>query len=727
MNAPENAELEALAHGRCADPFAVLGPHAAAGGVVVRVFAPAAQRVSVIEPDGRATPLRRVHAAGIHAVHLAGRKPPLRYRLRVDAGTGTLETEDPYRFGPVLGELDAYLIARGDHRRLWECLGAQVRTHEGVDGTSFAVWAPNARRVSVVGPFNGWDGRVHAMRARRECGVWEIFLPGVGPGALYKYEILGANERLLPLKADPLAFAAEHPPATASVVAHRPEPARVPLWEAQRATRQAREAPISIYEVHLGSWRRRGEDGGRPLRYRELADELVAYVRDMGFTHVELLPVTEHPFDGSWGYQPTGLYAPTSRYGSPEDFAALVAACHASGIGVLMDWVPAHFPDDPHGLACFDGTHLYEHGDPRQGFHPDWNTLIYNYGRNEVANFLLGSALYWLDRHGLDGLRVDAVASMLYLDYSRRPGEWIPNRFGGNENLEAVAFLRRMNEMTYAEHAGTMTVAEESTAWPAVSRPTYVGGLGFGYKWNMGWMHDTLEYMSKDPVHRRFHHDRLTFGLLYAFSENFILPLSHDEVVHGKRSLLGRMPGDRWQRFANLRAYYGFMWTHPGKKLLFMGGEIAQEREWNHQTGLDWHLLDRPEHAGVQRLVRDLNRLYRELPALHQQDCESAGFSWLDGSDSDQSVLSYLRRGAAPDALAAVVCNFTPVVRERYRIGVPLPGRWRERLNSDAACYGGSNIGNGGEIASEPVPWHGQAHSLCLTLPPLATLVLMPA
>ena len=725
MNAPAR-DLQEIVTGRCADPFALLGPHATPGGVRVRVFAPQAQAVTLIEASGAETPLRVERRGGLYAATLPGRTLPLRYRLRVTDDSGPRECEDPYRFGPLLGELDCYLLTRGDHRRLWEVLGAHPRSMDGVAGVSFAVWAPNARRVSVVGPFNDWDGRVHVMRLRADCGVWEIFVPGLGAGTLYKYELLGPDWAPLPLKADPYALAAEHPPATASIVAQVATPKAVADWDTHRGARQAREAPISIYEVHLGSWRRAGPTGDSHLSYRDLAEQLVDHVHDLGFTHIELLPITEHPFEGSWGYQPTGLYAPTARHGGPEDFAHFVQRCHEAGIGVLMDWVPGHFPNDAHGLAHFDGTDLYEHHDPRQGFHPDWNTLIYNFGRAEVANFLLGSALYWLGQYRIDGLRVDAVASMLYLDYSRKAGEWVPNRYGGNENLEAVAFLRRLNEICYGAHAGAITVAEESTAWPAVSRPTYLGGLGFGYKWNMGWMHDTLDYMAKDPIHRRFHHDRLTFGLLYAFSENFILPLSHDEVVHGKGSLLTRMPGDRWQQFANLRAYYGFMWTHPGKKLLFMGGEFAQVREWSHQRSLDWHLLDQPEHAGMQRLVRDLNTLYRALPALHEKDCEPAGFAWLDANDSDQSVLSYLRRGSAPDALAVTVCNFTPVVREGYRVGVPRAGRWREHLNTDAACYAGSGVGNQGGVASEPVPWHGHAQSVCLTLPPLATVILAP-
>jgi len=562
------------------------------------------------------------------------------------------------------------------------------------------------------------------MRKWHAGGFWEIFVPGLVPGHLYKYELLGPDGALLPLKADPHAERAEPPPGTASVVAAPSSHAwQDDSWLAARGQPNDREAPISIYEVHLGSWRRNLAEQGRYLSYRELAEQLVPYVADLGFTHIEAMPVTEYPFDGSWGYQPISLFAPTARYGTPDDFRAFVDACHSAGLGLWLDWVPGHFPNDAHGLGHFDGTALYEHADPRQGLHRDWNTLIYNYGRREVANFLLSSALYWLREYHIDGLRVDAVASMLYLDYSREAGDWIPNVFGGRENLDAIHFLRRMNELVFGEASGATTAAEESTAWPMVSRPTYVGGLGFGFKWNMGWMHDTLGYISRDPIHRKHHHNDLTFGLLYAFHENFILPISHDEVVHGKGSLIGRMPGDRWQRFANLRAYFAFMWTHPGKKLLFMGSEFGQEREWNHDIGLDWQCLDNPMHAGVQRLVRDLNGLYRATPALHRLDCEGDGFSWIDAANGAESVLSYMRRGRRPDELAVIVCNFTPVVRRDYRIGVPRPGRYVERINTDAEDYGGSGIGNAGVVLAEPHPMHGHAYSLRLQLPPLGALI----
>ncbi|HEX6015183.1 MAG TPA: 1,4-alpha-glucan branching protein GlgB, partial [Geminicoccaceae bacterium] len=600
---------------------------------------------------------------------------------------------------------------------------------EGVAGTGFAVWAPNASRVSVVGAFNDWDGRRNPMRKRVECGVWELFLPDAAPGALYKYEILDGSGQLLPLKADPIAFAAERPPSTASVVkglvAHR---FADQAWLESRRAGDPRAKPMSIYECHAGSWRRVPEEGNRQLRWRELADTLLPYVVDMGFTHLELLPISEHPFEGSWGYQPIGLFAPSSRIGDPDDFAYFVDRCHAQGVGVLLDWVPGHFPTDPHGLVRFDGTALYEHEDPRLGFQPDWNTLIYNFGRREVANFLYSNGLYWLDQFHVDGLRVDAVASMLYLDYSRQPGQWIPNAYGGRENLDAIAFLHRLNELAYGEHPGAVTVAEESTAWPGVSRPVYLGGLGFGFKWNMGWMHDTLQYMSKEPVHRKFHHNNLTFGLLYAFSENFVLPISHDEVVHGKGSLINKMPGDDWQKAANLRAYLALMWTYPGKKLLFMGCEFGQWREWNHDASLDWHLLDEgPFHRGLQMLVRDLNRLYRERPALHELDCDPQGFEWIDCTDVEHSVVSWLRRARDPERHTITVCNFTPVPRHGYRIGVPRAGAYRERVNTDADLYGGSGMGNAGMVEAEPIPHHGRPASVCLTLPPLATLVLEPA
>ncbi|HEX9463690.1 MAG TPA: 1,4-alpha-glucan branching protein GlgB [Alphaproteobacteria bacterium] len=722
-------QIDAVVRGEHDNPFYFLGMHrdGESDEVIVRSFQPGAARVWVIDASTGAVvaELDRVHPDGFF-VGRTGRKERFRYRLRRESAGRTVDVEDPYRFPPVLGELDLYLWAEGRHLRAYEKLGAHPRTIEGVAGVTFAVWAPNARRVSVVGPFNNWDGRYHVMRRRVEAGIWEVFIPGLDAGELYKYEIRGADGTLLPLKSDPFGLRAEHPPRTASIVATLGEEYRWrdSLWMTSRARANARTAPLSIYECHLGSWARVPEEGGRPLRYGELGDRLVPYIKDMGFTHVELLPISEYPFDGSWGYQPIGLYAPTSRFGTPDEFRALVDRFHEAGIGVLIDWVPGHFPTDAHGLARFDGTALYEHADPRQGFHQDWNTLIYNYGRNEVSNFLIANALFWLDRYHIDGLRVDAVASMLYLDYSRKPGEWVPNRYGGNENIDATAFLRRMNELVFAEHPGTTTVAEESTAWAAVSRPTYVGGLGFGYKWNMGWMHDTLRYMSREPVYRRFHHHDLTFGLLYAFSENFVLPLSHDEVVHGKGSLITRMPGDRWQKFANLRAYFGFMFSHPGKKLLFMGGEFGQEREWNHDTSLDWHLLSDPLHRGVQDLVRDLNKLYRGSPALHELDCEPPGFEWIEASDTDNSVLSFLRRNRDGDRLVVVVCSFTPVVRRNYRLGVPNAGRYLERVNTDSAIYGGSNVGNAGGVATAQRPSHGRPHSVELTLPPLATLIL---
>ncbi|MFZ3034321.1 MAG: 1,4-alpha-glucan branching protein GlgB [Parvibaculum sp.] len=606
-------------------------------------------------------------------------------------------------------------------------MGAHLLVLDDVAGTSFVVWAPNARRVSLVGGFNNWDGRCHPMRLHPSAGIWEIFLPGVSAGERYKFEIK-ARDGAVFLKSDPFAFEAEQPPRTASIVsAEAPGRADAPIARTKaREPRADRHAPVSIYEVHLGSWRRMSEEGNRSLTYLELADTLVPYVKEMGFTHIEFMPISEFPFDGSWGYQPTGLFAPTSRYGTPGEFRELVERCHEAGLGVIIDWVAGHFPNDPHGLARFDGTHLYEHRDPKEGFHPDWNTLIYNFGRDEVRGFLIANALFWLSHYGVDGLRADAVASMLYRNYSRKEGEWIPNIHGGAENLEAIDFLHRLNEAVYGQHPDAVTIAEESTAWPAVSRPTYLGGLGFGYKWNLGWMHDTLEYMSKEPIHRKFHQDRLTFGLLYAFTENFILPLSHDEVVHGKGSLLGKMPGDRWQKFANLRAYFAFMYTQPGKKLLFMGGEFAQEREWNHDESLDWHLLDDGMHAGIRALVRDLNHLYRDMPALHEGDCEAEGFAWIDCTDADSSVISYIRRATDPDDFMLVVCNFTPVVRSHYRIGVPRAGVYHEVLNTDSLYYGGSNVGNGAYIQTEDVSAHGYPQSLGLTLPPLGTLVLRP-
>ncbi len=716
---------EAVVTGRHADPFAVLGMKGGDGRpLTVRHFAPHAEAVTLLDGAGaKVAEMERTHPDGLF-VAVVDREPfPYRYQLR--SGSHTWEVEDPYRFPMILGELDIYLLSEGKHRRLYERMGAHPATFDGVEGMAFVVWAPNARRVSVVGDFNAWDGRRHVMRKRVEAGAWELFIPGIGKGLYYKYEIVGAHGNLLPLKTDPFAFATEAPPDTSAVTYGLVEHDwRDAAWMADRAAVNDLSAPISIYEVHLGSWRRR--DGNEYLDYDQLGEELIPYVKELGFTHVEFLPVSEHPFSGSWGYQPIGLYAPTSRFGTPEGFARLVDKAHREDIGVIIDWVPAHFPTDAHGLAQFDGTALYEHADPREGFHKDWNTLIYNLGRNEVRNYLEANGTFWLDRYHVDGLRVDAVASMLYRDYSRSHGEWVPNVHGGRENLESIDFLRSLNERVAHDWEGAFTAAEESTAFPGVSRPVETGGLGFNYKWNMGWMHDTLEYIQTDPLYRRHHHDNMTFGLLYAFSENFILPLSHDEVVHGKGSMFGKMPGDRWQKFANLRAYYAFMWTHPGKKLLFMGSEFAQEKEWNHDQSLDWHLLVDPFHKGVQDLVRDLNGLYKGQKALHERDCYPDGFEWIDASDSASSVFAYVRY-AEDRSPAVVVCNFTPVVRSGYRVGFPTPGRWREALNTDAGSYGGTNVGNGGHVVTDPHPWHGRPHSAEITLPPLGVLVFVPA
>ena len=720
--------IEAILSADHPDPFSFFGMHRDDDGLLVRTFQPGARAVSVVDrAEGRVVgTLGNLRDSGVFVGKIE-RERPFAYRLRVTWGDETQEIDDPYAFPPVLGDLDVHLLAEGNHLQAWTRLGAHYMRVGDTIGTAFAVWAPNARAVSVVGDFNGWDGRRHPMRRRHECGVWEIFIPGVEPGARYKYEIKSTAGSPLPLKADPFAFHAERPPQTASVVA-LPSDYRWgdQDWMAVRARANAPTAPISIYEVQLGSWRRKPEEDNRYLSYSELAERLVPYVQDMGFTHVEFLPVTEYPFDGSWGYQPIGLFAPTSRFGTADEFRWLVDAFHRAGIGVLLDWVPGHFPTDPHGLGLFDGTHLYEHADPRQGRHQDWDTLIYNYGRREVANFLLANAMYWLREFHIDGLRVDAVASMLYLDYSRGAGEWIPNRYGGRENLDAVQFLRRLNDLVHERAPGTVTIAEESTAWPMVSRPTVQGGLGFSYKWNMGWMHDTLEYMAHDPVHRPYHHNQLSFGLLYAFSENFILPLSHDEVVHGKGALVEKMPGDEWQKFANLRAYYVFMFGHPGKKLLFMGDEFAQRREWNHDASLDWHLLEQPPHDGVRRLVQDLNRLYRDTPALYEGDHHEKGFMWIDASDKGNSVVSFIRRARNPDDFVVVVCNFTPVVRRGYRVGVPGASGYREVMNSDSRLYGGGDAGNAGYVETEAVAMHGFPSSLQLTLPPLAGLILQP-
>lgn len=708
----DTADLEAITSGQLGDPFAVLGPfHRGQPGCLVAYDPHATWMEARIGAERIAlTPL----GEGVFAGDIGAVRP---YLLAAGDGVRDWQGEDPYRFGPALGDLDLYLLGEGTHRRLWQALGAHPVVHEGVAGVRFAVWAPNARRVSVVGDFNAWDGRRAPMRNRG--GVWELFLPGLGPGARYKFEVLPQAGPPL-LKADPCAQSAEVAPATASVVAAPPaHPWADGDWMASRAARNAADAPIAIYEAHLGSWR------GDVTGYAS-ARALVDHAANLGFTHLELMPLAEFPFGGSWGYQPTGLYAPTARWGSPDDLRGLVDYAHQRGLGVIADWVPAHFPADAHSLARFDGTPLYEHADPREGFHPDWNTLIYNFGRTEVANFLSASALYWLEAFHLDGLRVDAVASMLYRDYSRTEGQWIPNRDGGRENLEAIAWLRAMNALV-AEAAppGARTWAEESTAWPGVTAPPDRGGLGFGFKWNMGWMNDTLRYMGHDPVHRSHHHDLMTFGLIYGFSEAFVLPLSHDEVVHGKGSLLGRMPGPRPDRFANLRAYYGFMWGHPGKKLLFMGSEFAQWSEWNHDVHLDWACLADPLHAGMMRLVGDLNALYRAHPALWRRDREAGGFAWTDLHARAESVLSWLRWGAEGEAPVAVVANFTPVAR-RWRLGLPRAGAWREALNTDSGRYGGQDRGNLGRVMADGPPHNGQPASAEITLPPLATLFLTP-
>ncbi len=720
------AAIAALVDGRHGDPFGALGPHRGPDGPVVRALLPGARKVEVWSRDHarRLGTLTPVDPAGLFEGAVERVEP---YLLMIDWPAATQETEDPYAFGLLLGPLDLHLFSEGRHLDLGRQFGAQLMTVDGVRGVRFAVWAPNARRVAVVGDFNAWDTRRHPMRLRPEAGVWELFIPRLAAGMTYKYAITGPDGWPLPLKADPIALQAEPPPATASVIADTaPFRWRDDDWMATRLARQNAGAPISVYEVHLASWLRPAHDFGGILSWRALAERLVPYAAAMGFTHIELMPIAEYPFGGSWGYQPLGLFAPSARFGEPEGLMRFVDAAHQAGIGVLADWVPAHFPTDTHGLARFDGTALYEHLDPREGYHHDWNTYIYNFGRREVAGFLIASAIHWLEYFHLDGLRVDAVASMLYRDYSRREGEWIPNRYGGRENLEAIDFLRRLNDVVAERCPGAITVAEESTAFPRVSRPVAEGGLGFAFKWNMGWMHDTLHYVQLDPIYRRHHHDAMTFGLLYAFSENFILPLSHDEVVYGKGSLIGKMPGDYWQKFSNLRAYFGFMWAHPGKKLLFMGGDIAQWHEWNHDGEIDWAAGDNPLHSGVRRLVRDLNRLYRGEPALHARDADPAGFQWLIADDRDNSVFAFLRRGADDVAPLLAISNFTPVPRHGYRIGVPRAGLWREAINTDAAIYGGANIGNGGAIHTVPMPSHGHQQSLELVLPPLATLYLKP-
>ncbi len=715
-----DGDVAAIVAARHGDPFAVLGQHQTPAGPVVRAFVPYADTLHAVAPDGAVIELGgRPGAEGFFEAPVpAGHR---RFRLRAGNAGGSWDFDDPYSFGPVLGSLDDHLFVEGTHQELYRQLGAHARSHEGVEGVHFAVWAPNAQRVSVVGDFNDWDGRRLAMRKRIESGIWEIFAPGVKPGTRYKYEVVGRDGTLLPLKADPVGVQGELRPSTASEVGD-PTPHR---WTderflAERGLGDKRRKPMSTYEVHLGSWKR--GDGNGFLTYDQLADDLIPYAVAMGFTHLELMPVSEHPLDASWGYQPVGLYAPTRRFGEAADFARFVDRAHGAGLGIIIDWVPAHFPVDVHGLAKFDGTSLYDYADPRRGFHPDWNTAIYDFARREVAGFLAANAVYWLDQFHIDGLRVDAVASMLYLDYSRKAGEWLPNWDGGNDNREAVEFLKRVNQLVYATHPGAMTIAEESTSWPGVSRPVYAGGLGFGFKWNMGWMHDTLEFMSQDPVHRRWHYDRMTFGLLYAFSENFVLPLSHDEVVHGKKAIVSKMPGDEWQRFANVRAYYGFMWGHPGKKLLFMGSEFGQTAEWNFDQSLDWHLLQYDIHKGVQDLIRDLNGVYRSTPALYARDCEPEGFRWVVADDHANSVLAWLRFGEPEDAPVLVVSNFTPVPRSGYRVGLPFAGHWDEIMNTDAGRYGGSNLGNLGGVTAKAEPSHGLPASAEVVLPPLATV-----
>jgi 1,4-alpha-glucan branching enzyme len=738
MTTVANSELESIVRREHVNPHSVLGAHPKNGGVVIRTLRPGASSVTVLTDGKPAVELKQIHPGGVFEGEIKGAELPLRYQLEVDYGDGGKFTiDDPYSFLPTIGELDQHLIAEGRHEELYDKLGAHVReigfpaplTDPPVTGTAFAVWAPSARAVSVVGDFNSWDGRLHAMRSLGSTGIWELFLPGVGEGARYKYEILTQDHQIL-LKADPYAFATEVPPKTASVVfePHHEWSTTDAAWLQERAKEPpALVRPISIYEVHLGSWRLNTLEGNRSLSYLELADELSAYVKDMGFTHVELLPVMAHPFKGSWGYQVTGYFAPTPFYGSPDDFREFVDRLHQNGVGVLLDWVPAHFPRDEFGLARFDGTALYEHADPRRGEHPDWGTLVFNYGRHEVRNFLIANSLFWMREYHVDGIRVDAVASMLYLDYSRNPGEWVPNQFGGREDLDAVSFLKEFNEVVYGREPGAITAAEESTAWPGVSRPTYLGGLGFGFKWNMGWMHDTLGYFEQDPIYRRYHHHELTFSLMYAFSENFILPLSHDEVVHGKGSLYRKMAGvDKWQKLANLRALYAYMWAHPGKKLLFMGSELAQESEWSYERSLDWHLLEQPGHAGIQALVRDLNRLYKDEPALWELDSDPAGFWWLEPNDADSNVLAFARASKDGERVVVFVANLSPVPREGYRLGLPRATRWKEALNTDSRYYGGSDTGNLGAIEAEPIPWHNQPVSGLVTLPPLAAVWLVP-
>ncbi|HTU34301.1 MAG TPA: 1,4-alpha-glucan branching protein GlgB [Candidatus Acidoferrum sp.] len=733
---PWRQAIDRIVRAEESDPFHILGPHWIDRGgkrvLAIRVFRPGAAKAKIIWRDGTSYPATQIAPEGLFEAVVdpgtgrgsdAESVSPTAYRVQFTSPDGaTFDILDAYAFPSLLSEYDLYLFGEGTHYDKYEKLGAHVREIEGVRGVQFAVWAPNAQRVSVVGDFNLWDGRTNPMRNRGASGIWEIFLPELDNGVLYKFEILSRVDHTLGLKSDPYGFFAEMRPKTASIVwnidRYKWDDS---AWLDARAKADWLHAPMSIYEVYAGAWRRKGEEHNW-LTYRDMADQLIPYVKRMNYTHIEFLPLMEHPFDGSWGYQTTGYFAVTSRFGSPEDFMYFVDRCHQEGIGVLLDWTPAHFPRDAHGLAFFDGTHLYEHADPRKGAHPDWGTLVFNYGRNEVQNFLLSNALFWLDKYHIDGLRVDAVASMLYLDYSRQPGEWIPNAFGGRENLEAIAFLRHLNEVLHQRHPGALMVAEESTAWPAVSRPTYIGGLGFDLKWNMGWMNDTLRYFALDPIYRQYHHNELTFSMIYAFHENFVLPLSHDEVVHGKRALLEKMPGDDWQKFGNLRLLLGYMYAHPGKKLLFMGSELGQRSEFWEAGEVEWNLEDSPPHRGIQRLVADLNRMHRAEPALHDIDFESAGFEWIDANDAAASVLSFMRRSRNVDDTIVVVCNMTPVVRENYRVGVPRPGYYREIFNTDSRYYEGSDVGNSGGVNAEPIPWHDRPYSLKLRLPPLSAM-----
>lgn len=722
----DTAAINAIVSGQHTDHFSVLGMHATADPEikVLRVFLPGARKVDIMTASGktRLCACRQIHEDGLFEAFFK-RATFTAYTLRVTYPLATQLLQDPYRFAPQLAEIDAYLFSQGTQERAYSFLGANHRKVDGINGILMAVWAPNAKRIAVVGDFNHWDNRVHVMRKHHECGIWEIFIPADLSGQHYKFSITAADGRLLPLKADPYAKCMQLRPSTASTVIHeRPYIWQDQQWMHQRGSRQHRGAAISIYEVHLGSWRRAPENNAF-LDYRSFARELVSYAKEMGFSHIQLLPVSEHPFDGSWGYQPIGLFSPSSRFGTPDELRYFIDTAHQQEIGVLLDWVPGHFPTDEHGLGLFDGSHLYEHHDPRRGFHPDWDTLIFDYERPEVVSYLLSNAIYWLEEFHFDGLRFDAVASMLYLDYSRKPGEWLANQHGGRENIAAINLLRLVNERAYFHYPDIMMVAEESTAWPGVTQMTASGGLGFGYKWNLGWMNDTLSYMSRDPIHKQFHHNDLTFGLLYAFSENFILPLSHDEVVHGKRSLLEKMPGDDWQKFANLRAYLAFMWTHPGKKLLFMGGEFAQRIEWNHDQSLDWHLLDFAPHSGVQKLVRDLNHVYASLPALHSSDFDSQGFEWIDAGHPSGAVFVFLRSDHERQSCTITACNFTPLVYEGFRVGVPKPGDYRERINTNSEYYGGTGLGNEGISQAREITSHGRPWSLEISLPPLATVI----